>query len=319
MLTWPESSVLCGLRGAQRTREAVRRQIQAMGLSCNELGIHQPDQRMILRTWSCDQILASIPWLRHMNAVGAHIYLRPTASRGLVLLDDIDLSTITRLRADGLPPAAVVETSPDNYQCWIRLIHNREQRDIPKDLVRQLLRRLAAHYHADPCSADWRHFGRLAGFTNQKPCYASTNGQPFVLLRFAVPVVAPEGRSALLRARLLKRRDEQPRKAALPLRPHTYTQRLRRILTINRRQPWSHSPDYSRIDFMIAREMLTEGHDTDVVERAILEGSPDLNTRKHGHIQDYVHRTVLAAASTLPLSPSRHLNQSVNKGSPQTG
>ncbi|WP_373870935.1 DNA-primase RepB domain-containing protein, partial [Aeromonas caviae] len=30
-------------------------------------------------------------------------------------------------------------------------------------------RRLAREYDADPASADSHHYGRLAGFTNQKP------------------------------------------------------------------------------------------------------------------------------------------------------
>jgi hypothetical protein len=36
-------------------------------------------------------------------------------------------------------------------------------------------------FRGDPGAADWRHFGRLAGFTNRKPAYAGRDGLfPFV-------------------------------------------------------------------------------------------------------------------------------------------
>jgi DNA primase RepB-like protein len=43
---------------------------------------------------------------------------------------------------------------------------------------------LARRFGRDPSSADWRHFGRLAGFTNQKPKRRLPSGFPtFVRLR----------------------------------------------------------------------------------------------------------------------------------------
>jgi hypothetical protein len=42
---------------------------------------------------------------------------------------------------------------------------------------------LAERYGGDPGSADWRHFGRLAGFTNPKPSRRLASGpQPFARL-----------------------------------------------------------------------------------------------------------------------------------------
>ena len=43
---------------------------------------------------------------------------------------------------------------------------------------------LAKRFGGDLSSADWRHFGRLAGFTNRKPERLLQNGlPPFVRLR----------------------------------------------------------------------------------------------------------------------------------------
>jgi len=74
----------------------------------------------------------------------------------------------------------VVETSPGNFQAWLkhsRAFSNRESGTVAA-------RELAARFGGDRSSADWRHFGRLAGFINQKPNRRLPNGlQPVVLLR----------------------------------------------------------------------------------------------------------------------------------------
>lgn len=289
----------------QRTYQAVVGQVDAMGMPRYEIGLLHPQDGMLLRTWSRHQLLHSIGWLRHMNAKGCHVYLRPADSYGVVLLDDLDATAVSRLKHDGLQPAAVVETSKDNYQSWIRLIRNREQRPIPADLIHQLLLDLVNKYGADPGCSDWRHFGRLAGFTNQKPCHACHGRQPFVLLRFAAAVVAPQGRERLLRARLKLRR--QAYRQTLPTSPSkafTYADRLARIMALYPHQPWAADPDYSRLDFMIARDMLREGLPPGVVAWEINASSPNLHIRKPRNVNDYIRRTIRAAQrALLSLSP----------------
>ena len=45
---------------------------------------------------------------------------------------------------------------------------------------------LARRFGADPGSADWKHFGRMPGFTNYKMKHQQADGQfPFALLRSA--------------------------------------------------------------------------------------------------------------------------------------
>ena len=65
MQRWPNSSFLDRSYSGLRTYRAVQLQIRTMGQSTYELEIHQPSQHMILRICRVDQILASIPWLRH--------------------------------------------------------------------------------------------------------------------------------------------------------------------------------------------------------------------------------------------------------------
>jgi hypothetical protein len=92
---------------------------------------------------------------------------------------------IERLRSDGFAPAVVLETSPGNFQAWL---HHGEI--LPKHLSTLAARMLASRFGGDLASADWRHFGRLAGFTNRKGKYQKTDGTfPYVRLHEATGAV----------------------------------------------------------------------------------------------------------------------------------
>ena len=85
------------------------------------------------------------------NAGGAAIYVRLGLSArehhpGIVLLDDVDVATIERLRGDGFQPRLVVETSPNNLQAWIGLSEN----SVSYDIVLRAIRFLVNAYGADP-------------------------------------------------------------------------------------------------------------------------------------------------------------------------
>ncbi len=86
---------------------------------------------------------------------------------------------LTRLSADGFDPCAVIQTSPGNFQAWLK-----HASTLPKLLGTLAAQTLARRYHADPSAADWRRFGRLPGFTNRKPKHRRPDGRfPFVQLR----------------------------------------------------------------------------------------------------------------------------------------
>ena len=79
----------------------------------------------------------------------------------------------------GFQPAVVIETSPGNFQVWL----NHGQIISDRTFSTQAAKELARRFGGDPSSADWRHFGRLAGFTNQKPKRRLRSGlPPFVRL-----------------------------------------------------------------------------------------------------------------------------------------
>jgi len=159
-----------------------------MGADVFEVGALQradgdQPQFMLLRTWDQRKVIDSIPWLRYKNWHESHIYVRPKGESNLTMIDDLKMSAVTRMHQEGFQPAAVVQTSPGNYQVWIK--HSTR---LDKELGTAVARELAKRFGGDVKAADWRHFGRLAGFRNTKgryrqvvpvPDYDAWRGQNF--------------------------------------------------------------------------------------------------------------------------------------------
>jgi len=162
------------------TERIVIAQLSAMGCEAFDIGVLRQSGRMLLRErWTQQQIVAAVLWLKHENARGAHIFVRPHGEHALSLLDDLTSEAITSMEASGFEPAVLVETSPRNFQAWLN-----HGRILNRELSTRAAKELAARFGGDPSSADWRHFGRLAGFTNQKPHRRLDNGfSPFVRLK----------------------------------------------------------------------------------------------------------------------------------------
>lgn len=121
------------------------------------------------RLWTAAQLgsASTIRFLRARNCEGCDVYIHPYAGNQnagyiLVDLDRADLSAVDLMRANGHDPCVVVQTSPGHRQAWIRL------RASPLEPVVATAagRHLAHLYGGDGGSTDWRHLGRLAGFTN---------------------------------------------------------------------------------------------------------------------------------------------------------
>ena len=162
------------------TVEAVKRQLDAMQQRKYEVGLFLPDGSgsMIPRIWSAESLEQSIGWMRHQNAHGRNIYIRPAGEHNMSLIDDLKASVIQEMNAKGFKPALVVETSPGNFQAWLK-----HDRTLEKELSTYVSRKLSQQFDGDMSSADWRHFGRLAGFTNRKPKYQQPDGfYPYVKL-----------------------------------------------------------------------------------------------------------------------------------------
>ena len=151
------------------------RQIHALPAPRYEIAVF--DGRMTRRLWRKRQALRSAVWLADRNRRGGHVYLRPVTT-ACVLLDGLGAGDLAAIRADGLAPAAVLETAPGAFEAWFRL--GRESDGKVAACVAQVL---GARYGTGPGAADPARLGRAAGFTNRTAALRDSDGRfPRVLL-----------------------------------------------------------------------------------------------------------------------------------------
>jgi len=280
-----------------RTTLAVVAQLQAMACDRYEIGLRNIQRgTMILREWTAEEVThpLAMRWLKYLNAHDHDVYIRPLGSVGLILADDLTGTAVEQLTRDGLEPAVVVETSPGNLQAWLRV----SETPIAKELATAAARLIAERYHADPNSADWRHFGRLAGFTNRKPEHTRDGRQPYVLLREARGLLCEHG------ARLLQEAGERLTAVHAQHLPHRHPHPgafeddrspadAYRAIAEQLRARYGIPTDASRLDWTVCRRLACSSLAVDqaYLEAAILGGSPALHERKRGQEVKYARRT----------------------------
>ncbi len=267
------------------TRSAVQRQLRGMGCESYELGV-LTERGMLLRTWSAEEVLRALDWLKRENRSGANIYVRADRERSsrLVLIDDLNRDALARLRVSDHAPAVVVQTSPGNWQAWVKL-----DEDTPSQVRTEVARILCREYGGDPASADAQHFGRLAGFTNRKPARIIDGRPQFVLLRRALTkaqlIAVPKG---------LTSPQDGPRAVLMGKVRVGDADALSRhvsVLHARLRERFGERYDASRADWLIAVRLYRRGHSYQDVAHIIGQYSPGIDGRKAGHTEDYVQRT----------------------------
>lgn len=312
-----------GPAARDRTIEAIQRQVEALGIARYEVGIReQASGKMMNRTWSRDELEQSISWLKRQNARGNDIYIRPAGDHGLILVDDLKPQALERMKADGLQPAAEIETSPGNYQAWVKL----SPKPLAPEIRKEAARELAHRYGGDPNSADARHYGRLAGFTNRKPQHERNGRSPFVLVREAAGRVAVAAGELLQRIQsgldeIAQQKEARERHDAIanyrspgygwmsdPI--HEYRRRAQELM-----KRYGEAADTSRIDWMVAKSMASSGKfSAEGIEKAIRECSPNIENRKKGHEDDYARRTAQKAWELPEVRAAREKVQAQGQG-----
>lgn len=247
---------------------------------------------MLIRRWTEQEIEASLGFLKAKNMRGSHIYIRPCGEHGYSFVDDLSLEAIGRMRADGFPPALVVESSPGNYQAWVA--HGQV---LPADVSTGVAKELAKRYGGDPSSADWRHFGRLVGFTNRKEKYQRPDGRfPFVRVTEASGQLAPESPAlvAAVRSTLEAERAAQAARRQAYIDRPTSTEPTAQKTIDDFRSSGAYGGDAHRADLAYATYALSRGMHPDEVRQAI--ASRDLSHKGSMRRQDdYIERTLRKA------------------------
>jgi hypothetical protein len=211
------------------------------------------------------------------------------------MVDDLTKDAVSSMKQKGFNPAVIVETSPGNYQAWLK-----HPERLDKEVSTAAARALAEEFGGDRGAADWRHFGRLAGFANRKAKYldASTGLYPFVRLIEAGGGVYPGAEPFLagvksdLERRHAEREQLRQRVNALTIRP----QDLKSIDVF--RTDVRYGGDGTRIDLAYAVYALSRG--ASAAEVGTVIRSRDLSHKGNERRQnDYVERTIKKALATI--------------------
>ena len=284
-----------------RTSLAVQRQVTAMSADLFEIGLYNPDavpkeSVMIPRVWDAEAILNSMRWMRHQNRDGRNIYVRPKGEHHLSLVDDLTKDAVAAMKSAGFDPAVIVETSPDNFQAWLKHAER-----LSKEISTAAARALAEKFGGDRGAADWRHFGRLAGFTNRKVKYldAGTGLYPFVWLIEAEGRIYPEAERFVAGVK-----NEVERQKAERERVREQIAKIAPVLpkdlkTLDAfRLDTRYGGDGTRIDLAYAVYAFSHGASAAQVQAAIR--SRDLSHKGNERRQnEYVERTINKALATI--------------------
>ncbi len=70
------------------------------------------------RGFTSDEIIQKMPELLKLQKRGENIYYTPLSEeKHHILIDDVSPENVVRLQKDGYKPAAIIESSPNNFQC----------------------------------------------------------------------------------------------------------------------------------------------------------------------------------------------------------
>jgi hypothetical protein len=306
-------------RGFFLTWNAVRRQLAAMPNDFYFVRmIHRLTRRPCPgeRIWDAGQLARGsvVRFLRARNLQGHDIYLLPYAEHrnaGYILLD-LDHATpevLSLMRTNGHEPCVMLQTSPGHLQAWIRVSTTPLEPAVATSISKQL----AHTYGGDLASTDWRHLGRLAGFTNQKLARRTPSSSASWVKVVEARTVLASAAQDLLRSAMQALVQQSPAAAPHRIDPGWHVnpegtmtaQGAARIYRtwmkrwhIQERFP---QIDWSIVDLWLARKLLTLHISPTQVEAIIRLGSPNF-PRHHGDPVDYLRRTLARAALPIPTS-----------------
>ena len=311
-------------RGLGLSMQAIGRQLTAMPCERYLIRLIQHATRKALpgeRLWTAAQLgdESIVKFLRARNRDGYDVYFQPFVRGGrnagyiLVDLDRIQPAVLDVMFANGHQPCVVAETSPGHLQAWVQV----SAQPLAVPVATAIARQLAQLYQADRASADGRHLGRLAGFTNQKPHRRLMTGlAPWVKVRHAALVLASQGPSLVeaatspsarvrvtFRGPAVARADSRVGLSVREILPESlspgdaatvYQTWLHRLRILPR---FPH-PDWSIADLWIAKELIRRGTAAPEVKSILRLASPQF-PRGHADPEDYLWRTLARAAREL--------------------
>lgn len=282
-----------------RTRTALEQWCAALPAECYSVMIVGGRQKNPeAREYTADQLAGAASFLRHRNAGGANVYIRPVSTRH-ILIDDLDEDSLGLVTAHH-EVAAIVETSPWCWQAWISIAAE----VLDPGLASAVARLLARRFGGDLGAASAFQHGRAPGLTNRKPRHERADGTyPWARLQHAGLVVDSAGEELLRDAAAAPHRARVRGygSTADPLPSMSRTageeyqaaaQAVRAVLSPGV------AVDRSRLDYAAARRLVRRGASMAQAEAVVLAGSKAAGMRP-GAAAAYARRTVEAVLRDL--------------------
>jgi hypothetical protein len=245
--------------------------------------------------WKVEQNDKTIPYLKAMNARGRHIFVRPAFEREAhyMLHDDLDKRGLERHhKQDGKfkPGRMVVESSPGNYQVWVR-----SERALSVEEKKYWLDRM----DSDPGASPRHRWGRAPGFRNRKEKYEIMEGDKKLYPLAKLIWVDWKGRAAVPEVQLPKPQIEhQPKPSSVK------TNSAARSGSLPARTDFEKG-DNSRTDFAYALALMRRGVGREEVEQRIRSERSDWRHHKGERSRtDYFKRTLDRAQDIIDRSPA---------------
>ena len=251
----------------------------------------------ITQGFTPQEIEQRTPAMQRLQRRGEDLYYTPLSDKKHhILIDNMNQEKLDRLRRDGYQPAAVLESSPGNYQAIITV----QKLGMPHDRAvgNRLAERLNREY-GDHKLSDCIQPHRAPGYKNLNPKHQGEDGSyPVVRLieaerRACAKTQALssqidaeyQGQAALRSQRTAKPALE--RAAASDSAIDAYQRHYRDVLKRQRGKV-----DLSRVDSMIAVRMRVTGHNQTAIMGALRQCAPGSrqNTEQRDW-NDYAQRT----------------------------
>lgn len=258
--------------------------------------------------YSAPEIAGLIPFLSGENLRGWNIYITPIdPNMHFIIVDDVTHANLDRLDKEGFTPALVMETSSNSHQALLKTPREKGDQKAANMVVVGLNKDFG-----DPKFTGAIHPMRLAGFSNKKP----GKGSPFTKILRATGELCERTGAFLSKAKrsfldkVSRRKPDQERTVtALPeprpiphLPPPTNAIAKRhdhlRAREVGLAESKGWKIDQSSVDYRVAKQLLIDGYASEDVASALLQRSPDIETR-HPKPWKYVSRTVENANSKI--------------------
>jgi hypothetical protein len=294
------------------TINAISEQVDSMGCKNFDLGIRSKEGKFRTIEVNIQKLKNEdfVRYLRFENYKESDIYIKPHKNnQGLVLIDDVSRKKIEQMKRDGYNPSVTVETSKGNHQTWTRF----NKTELREEEYKKISKGLAKKYEGDMASTDCKHYGRLAGFTNNKPEHRENDGKkPWVKVKdYGRTIDISEGRENAKEVAVQKVRDdckEEKKREHIKEKYEKINETLKnqkaesverefcRHLAdnINKQKKENGSIDYSKADFYACMKTETYGY-KERLSRCIEKFSPNIESRKELNIGKYADRTASKA------------------------